>query len=154
MRRNQGKFRENQGKFREKQGRFREIADALHGLARPYLTVLIATGFNAICAWAWWRSELSIVEYITAIGPTNGLIIGFWFGERAALKMPYNPCGPYGHGGRDYMGYGDNIYGGYNPYSSFPDRHDMHDYSSRGNRRFHRHGEDMDISEMPMEGEQ
>lgn len=147
-------MRRNQG------NKFREIADALHGLARPYLTVLIATGFNAICAWAWLRGELGIVEYITAIGPTNGLIIGFWFGERAALKMPYNPCGPYGHGpgGRDGIGRGygghDYGYGHHDPYSPFPGRHDMHGRSHRGNRGFHRQDETVDISEMPMEGQQ
>lgn len=64
-----------------------ELAKALYRLARPYLTVLIATIFNVTCAYAWYVGDLKIVEYITAVGPTNSMIIGFWFGERAATKV-------------------------------------------------------------------
>jgi hypothetical protein len=63
-----------------------KLIAALHSLARPYLTVLVATLFNGICAWAVFTNKLQVIEYITAIGPTNGMIIGFWFGERAAQK--------------------------------------------------------------------
>lgn len=62
--------------------------EALNSAARPYLTALIATLFNGICAWAALTGKLTIIEYITAVGPTNSMIIGFWFGERAALKTP------------------------------------------------------------------
>lgn len=65
---------------------FTKLIAALHSAARPYLTVLVATLFNGICAWAVFSNKLDVVDYITAIGPTNGMIIGFWFGERAALK--------------------------------------------------------------------
>lgn len=64
-----------------------KLIAALHSAARPYLTILIATLFNGICAWAAVKGQISVTEYITAIGPTNGMIIGFWFGERAALKQ-------------------------------------------------------------------
>jgi len=64
------------------------LLGALNSAARPYLTALIATLFNGICAWAAVTKQISIMEYITAIGPTNAMIIGFWFGERAALKHP------------------------------------------------------------------
>lgn len=61
---------------------------ALHSLARPYLTVFITTLYNVICVWALVEGELKIIEYIAAIGPTNSLVLGFYFGERAALKIP------------------------------------------------------------------
>jgi hypothetical protein len=66
----------------------KEFAMSLQEFARPYLTILIATLFNVLLACAYFMGDLSIVEYITAVGPTNGMIIGFWFGERAALKDP------------------------------------------------------------------
>lgn len=65
-----------------------KLIDATNRAARPYLTILIATLFNLICAWAAMSREITVMQYITAIGPTNGMIIGFWFGERAALKHP------------------------------------------------------------------
>ena len=66
----------------------KKVANQLQELARPYLTILIATIFNVLLAIAYFKGDLEIVEYITAVGPTNGMIIGFWFGERAALKVP------------------------------------------------------------------
>jgi hypothetical protein len=64
------------------------IFNALHKLARPYLTVMIATTFNLVCAWAAITGRITVIEYVTAVSPTNSMIIGFWFGERAALKVP------------------------------------------------------------------
>ena len=69
----------------------RELATALNKLARPYLTALIATLFNVLCAWAVVRGKLEVKEYIMAVGPTNAMIIGFWFGERTALKRAGKP---------------------------------------------------------------
>lgn len=68
--------------------RISEWATALHKLARPYLTVLIATLYNITLLVAVSLGVLPIRDYILAIGPTNAMIIGFWFGERAALKKP------------------------------------------------------------------
>jgi hypothetical protein len=72
-------------------GVIRELGSALNRLARPYLTVLVATLFNGIAAYAYVKGDLTIRDYLMAIGPTNGMIIGFWFGERAALKQPSKP---------------------------------------------------------------
>lgn len=60
--------------------------DKMNKAARPYLTALVATLFNVVCAWAVFAGRLSPKDYITAIAPTNAMIIGFWFGEKAALK--------------------------------------------------------------------
>jgi hypothetical protein len=67
---------------------FKRTVQHLQGLARPYLTALIATLFNAVLAIAYFQGNLSIGDYIQSVGPTNAMIIGFWFGERAALKVP------------------------------------------------------------------
>lgn len=58
------------------------------GLARPYLAILISTLYNLVLLWAVVSGMLPIKEYILAIGPANAMIIGFLFGERAALKDP------------------------------------------------------------------
>ena len=67
---------------------FSKLVSAFNSAARPYLTALVATLFNGVCVWAVINGDLTIMQYITAIGPTNGMIIGFWFGEKAALKQP------------------------------------------------------------------
>jgi hypothetical protein len=68
-----------------------EFVDKMNRAARPYLTVLVATMFNLLTAWAVVKERLSVQEYITAIAPTNAMIIGFWFGEKAALRSEENP---------------------------------------------------------------
>ena len=65
------------------------FVSALHKLARPYLTALVATIFNGVLAYLVIMGKMPIGEYIAAVGPTNGMIVGFWFGERAALKDPH-----------------------------------------------------------------
>jgi len=73
----------------------REVGSALNRLARPYLTALVATLFNCICGWTVLTGKLSIRDYIMAVGPTNAMIIGFWFGEKAALSVPeHRPAPP------------------------------------------------------------
>jgi hypothetical protein len=69
----------------------RELGAALNRIARPYLTALVATIFNVMCAWEVHKGRLPIRDYILAVGPTNAMIIGFWFGEKAALKVANKP---------------------------------------------------------------
>lgn len=61
---------------------------ALNKVARPYLTLLFATAFMAVCVIAWATDELPIESFMAAIGPIVSTLVGFWFGERAALKNP------------------------------------------------------------------
>lgn len=61
-------------------------AEAATHLARPYLTVVITTIYNATLLIALVMNKLEVREYILAIGPVNAIIMGFWFGERAATK--------------------------------------------------------------------
>lgn len=68
----------------------KDIAFAFNKLARPVLTVVIAAIFNGIAAWAFFSGKISWEQFATAIGPTNSMIIGFWFGEKSALKVPPN----------------------------------------------------------------
>lgn len=65
-------------------------AEAATMLARPYLTVVITTIYNATLMTALVMGKLEVREYILAIGPVNAMVMGFWFGERAALKDPAN----------------------------------------------------------------
>jgi hypothetical protein len=71
----------------------REVAAALNKLARPYLTAMVATAFNTICGWGVVTGKLPFKDYIMAIGPINSMIVGFWFGERSALKLPGKDAG-------------------------------------------------------------
>lgn len=60
----------------------------IHQAARPYLTVMFATTYNVVCVIALWNDKMTIDTFITANGPIVATLLGFWFGERAALKQP------------------------------------------------------------------
>ena len=67
------------------------LMHAANKLVRPYLTIMIATAYNVVLIWAVCTAMLPIRDYIVAVGPTNSMLMGFWFAERAALKNPNNP---------------------------------------------------------------
>lgn len=58
--------------------------------ARPYLTVMFATTYNLVCVWAVLFGKMTVETFITANSPIVATLLGFWFGERAALKDPHN----------------------------------------------------------------
>jgi hypothetical protein len=57
----------------------------MNSMGRPFLTALVTTIYNLALLAALIHGELKVMEYITAVGPTNAMIIGFWFGERKSL---------------------------------------------------------------------
>ena len=65
-------------------GRFHGLATGLNKIARPYLTVLVTTVYNVTLVAGVASGKLDFEQYVMTVGPTNALIIGFWFGERAA----------------------------------------------------------------------
>ena len=67
---------------------FKELVDVGVKAMRLYLAFIITTLYNIILAWAVVKDKITVVEYITAVGPTNAMIVGFLFGEKAALKNP------------------------------------------------------------------
>jgi len=66
-------------------------ARGMNSMGRPFLTALVATIYNLALLVALITGELRVIEYITAVGPTNAMIIGFWFGERKALHESEYP---------------------------------------------------------------
>lgn len=58
--------------------------------ARPYLTVMFATTYNLVCVWAVLFGKMTVETFITANSPIVATLLGFWFGERAALKDPHH----------------------------------------------------------------
>lgn len=69
------------------------LVDHLKGLlsnqsVRPLLTIFISFTFNALLAWLTFTGKLPARDYLVSVGPTNAMIIGFWFGEKAALTKP------------------------------------------------------------------
>lgn len=57
-------------------------AKGMNSMGRPFLTALVTTIYNLALLIALIGGKLDVVQYITAVGPTNAMIIGFWFGER------------------------------------------------------------------------
>jgi len=51
-------------------------------LVRPLLTFIITTLYNLILAWGVVTNRMTFTEYIQATGTVNGIIVGFWFGEK------------------------------------------------------------------------
>lgn len=66
----------------------KEATDGFNRLARPFLTMTITVLFNGMAAWAFLMGKITWTEFAAAVGAPNAMIIGFWFGERAALKVP------------------------------------------------------------------
>ncbi len=67
--------------------RFKNI-NRLSQAVRPILTFGIAGMFNVAMLIGLFTGKVSFQEYLQALGPTNSMLIGFWFGERSALKDP------------------------------------------------------------------
>lgn len=66
-------------------------AEAVTKAARPFLTILVTVVYNFTLLVALYNKQMTIQEYMTAVGPVNAMVMGFWFGERAALKAPGEP---------------------------------------------------------------
>jgi hypothetical protein len=64
------------------------MKELLSDIGRPFLTVMVNGVFTGVCVWAVLNSKMTVSEFIAAVGPSNSMILGFWFGERAALKNP------------------------------------------------------------------
>lgn len=61
---------------------------AMNKLVRPVLTFVLVLSYNAMLIWAVREGLLKIADFIVACGPTNAMVLGFWFAEKAALKDP------------------------------------------------------------------
>ena len=66
----------------------KKVGFALNETVRPFLTFFISAIYNIILGYACLFGSLSVNDYIVAVGPTNAMIIGFWFAEKAALRDP------------------------------------------------------------------
>lgn len=55
---------------------------------RPVLTFFVAGVFNVALLAGLVVSKVSFQDYITTLAPINSMLLGFWFGERSALKDP------------------------------------------------------------------
>ncbi len=57
-------------------------------LVRPTLTFAITEMFNVAMLVGLFTGKVSFQEYLTTLAPVNSMLLGFWFGERSALKDP------------------------------------------------------------------
>lgn len=55
---------------------------------RPVLTFAVTGVFNVALLVGLVLNQVSFQEYITTLAPMNSMLLGFWFGERSALKDP------------------------------------------------------------------
>ncbi len=62
--------------------------DRFTRLVRPVLTFGITGIFNITLLVGLFTGKVSFQEYLTTLAPINSMLIGFWFGERSALKDP------------------------------------------------------------------
>lgn len=62
------------------------IFDAIERGVRPWLTFLVTSTYNLALLWAFATNKITFQEYFLAVGPASTLILGFWFGERQAMR--------------------------------------------------------------------
>ena len=59
-------------------------AAAMNQMGRPFLTVVVTMFYNAGLVLALAMGKLDINTYIAAVGPVNGMVVGYWFKARDA----------------------------------------------------------------------
>ena len=57
-------------------------AEAMNKMGRPFVTAIVTVIYNVALLIALAMGSLDVKEYILAVGPTNAMIIGFWFARR------------------------------------------------------------------------
>ncbi len=62
--------------------------DKLTRSVRPILTFGITAVFNITLLAGLFTGKASFQDYLSTLAPINSMLIGFWFGERSALKDP------------------------------------------------------------------
>lgn len=62
--------------------------NALIRSVRPVLTYGIALLYNGAMVGGLMFGKVDFAQYMAAMGPVNAMLMGFWFGERSALKDP------------------------------------------------------------------
>ncbi len=62
--------------------------EIIRASVRPILTILIIGLFMIALIIGLYTHQLSYKEFLLSISGTVSTLIGFWFGERAALKNP------------------------------------------------------------------
>ncbi len=70
--------------IREKYKNINRIAQ----LVRPTLTFAITGAFNITLLVGVFTGKITFEQYLTTLAPVNSMLLGFWFGERSALKDP------------------------------------------------------------------
>jgi len=65
-----------------------KTASALSKMVRPIITFLVVGAFNSALLVGLFTGEISLKEYMSTLAPVNSMLLGFWFGERSALKDP------------------------------------------------------------------
>jgi len=65
-----------------------KTAGKLSKMVRPVITFLVVGSFNTALLVGLLTGEVSFREYMSTLAPINSMLLGFWFGERSALKDP------------------------------------------------------------------
>lgn len=61
---------------------FYSWAVAMNKMGRPFLAAVITLLYNLTLMIALIMGQLKVQDYIMAVGPVNGIIVGFWFSKR------------------------------------------------------------------------
>lgn len=57
-------------------------AEAMNKMGRPFVTAIVTVIYNTALLVGMAMGQLDVQDYILAVGPTNAMIIGFWFARR------------------------------------------------------------------------
>ncbi len=65
-----------------------KAAGKLSKMVRPLITFFVVGAFNGALLVGLFTGKVSFQEYMSTLAPINSMLLGFWFGERSALKDP------------------------------------------------------------------
>jgi len=65
-----------------------KTAGKLSKMVRPAITFFVVGSFNVALLVGLFTGKVSFQEYMSTLAPINSMLLGFWFGERSALKDP------------------------------------------------------------------
>lgn len=81
------KYNEQLLKELEIRERYKNI-NKISQVVRPFITFISFITFEVSMIYGLYSGKLTFSEFINVFTPINTMLLGFWFGERSALKDP------------------------------------------------------------------
>lgn len=61
----------------------REITELIVQSVRPFVITITTLLYNLVCCYEVMIGDMTVRDYILIAGPSNALLVGYWFGEQS-----------------------------------------------------------------------